>query len=70
MVRKVTDYGLFLRTVGMAPVNGARNKVLLLEELKAEYPPEDGWEIVSTQFTGQSPEGWTFAFFLQKVTYA
>lgn len=70
MVKQVVDYGLFMRTVGGAAVNGARNKAMLIAELKAEYPPEDGWELVSTEFTGQSPEGWTFAVFLQKVKYA
>lgn len=65
-MEKVVDYGVFGRTLGQADISGARSKQTFLKELKEEYPPEDGWRIVSTEYTGQSPEGWTVFVFLQK----
>lgn len=71
-MRKVVDFGLFARTVSGvgAAVNGAVDKATYLGLLKREYPPEDGWEIVTSQFGGTTAEGFIVFVLLQKVVYA
>lgn len=71
-MRKVLDYGLFARSIAGVggAVNGARTKDMYIAELKAEYPPTEGWEIVSSEYAGTTAEGFIIFIVLQKVAYA
>lgn len=69
MSRKEINRGLFVRTVAYGQTqNGARFKPQFFAEMDAEYPMAQGWEIIGTHFTGQNPEGLTFAVFLAQYT--
>lgn len=62
-MKTAVHFGFFMRTIGAAMTpNGARDKKVALMELEKEYPPSDGWEITHMAYTGNPPEGWTFAF--------
>lgn len=70
MSRKVLHYGIFIRTINQVGINGARDKATFLAELEAEYPPSKGWEIVTTNYVTQNPEGYTVILTVQQVEYA
>lgn len=72
-MRKVLDYGLFVRAVnrlGAQMPDGSVNKAAFVAQLKEEYPPEKGWEIVNAEKVGEQAEGIIFAYYMQQVQYA
>lgn len=70
MNKVAKHYGFFMRTIGPAiTASGARSKDVAMAELEKEYPPSAGWEIVQMSYTGNPPEGFTFAFGLTQFEY-
>lgn len=70
MIKVAKHFGFFMRTIGpAATASGARSKQIALAELEQEYPPSQGWEVTQMSYTGNPPEGYTFAFGLTQFEY-
>lgn len=71
MKKVATHFGFFMRTISDNLKPGSNNvtKQMFFAAMEAEYPPDEGWEIVSTIYTGQQPEGYTIGFGLTQYEY-